>query len=30
LVKATKEQRADRQCQPANEKRDPHLFLSRS
>jgi hypothetical protein len=25
LVKATKEQRADRQCQPANEKRGPHL-----
>src|SRR5580692_4481775 len=25
LVKAAKEQRADRQCQPANEKRGPHL-----
>ena len=25
LVKATNEQRADRQCQPANEKRGPHL-----
>jgi len=25
LVKATKEQRADRQYQPANEKRGPHL-----
>src|ERR1700689_1238702 len=25
LVKATKEQRADRQCQPANKKRGPHL-----
>ena len=25
LVKTTKEQRADRQCQPANEKRGPHL-----
>jgi hypothetical protein len=25
LVKATKEQRANRQCQPANEKRGPHL-----
>jgi hypothetical protein len=25
LVKATKEQRADWQCQPANEKRGPHL-----
>jgi hypothetical protein len=26
LMKATKEQRADRQCQPANEKHGPHLF----
>jgi len=26
LVRATKEQRADRQCQPANKKRGPHLF----
>jgi hypothetical protein len=26
LVNATKEQRADRQCQPANEKRGSHLF----
>jgi hypothetical protein len=25
LVKATKEQRAGRQCQPANKKRGPHL-----
>ena len=25
LGKATKKQRADRQCQPANEKRGPHL-----
>ena len=25
LVKATKEQRADRQCQPANKKCGPHL-----
>jgi hypothetical protein len=25
LLKATKEQRADRQCQPASEKRGPHL-----
>jgi hypothetical protein len=26
LVKATNEQRADRQCQPANEKHGPPLF----
>jgi hypothetical protein len=25
LLKATKQQRADRQRQPANEKRGPHL-----
>src|ERR1700685_1959519 len=25
LLKATKQPRADRQCQPANEKRRPHL-----
>jgi hypothetical protein len=26
LMKATKEQRAGRQCQPADEKHGPHLF----
>ena len=29
LMKAAKEQRADRQCQPANEKHGPHLFYPR-
>ena len=27
LVKAAKKQRADRQCQPANEENGPHLFF---